>query len=186
MSSGLFNLKKMKNITALILSLLFSGMLLAQSTQKNILKVNIINPGITYETAISKYSTLNLDANVSFGYNYSNQDGSFFKGFPFWRLQYRNYYNLDKRTTSHKNTIGNSGNYVSIHSSYYYGLNSDRNYFNFLDGLTLGGTWGIQRTYKSGLNINLNTGLGYNFSPNKTKTVVPLLNFTIGWILFKN
>jgi hypothetical protein len=36
-------------------------------TTVDLFKVNILNPGITYEKSLSKNTTLSLDANLSFG-----------------------------------------------------------------------------------------------------------------------
>lgn len=53
-----------------------------------------------------------------------------------------------------------------------------------MDGLTLAPTWGFQRTYKSGFNLSLNLGYGYNFSPYQSVSGERFVgNFTLGWVL---
>ena len=86
-----------------------------------------------------------------------------------------------------KNINNNSGNYYAINSSYYFKSITDNNFININDGVTVGVVWGLQRTYKNNININLNTGLGYVFSSRKSKTlspITPTINFTVGWLLF--
>jgi hypothetical protein len=43
----------------------------------------------------------------------------------------------------------------------------------------------FKKTYKSGINLGANTGLGYNFSSNLVHQVVPILNFTVAWVILK-
>jgi hypothetical protein len=44
--------------------------------------------------------------------------------------------------------------------------------------------WGFQRTYKHKFNLDLNVGAGYGFSKNDSE-FVPVLNFTLGWVIGK-
>ena len=106
--------------------------------------------------------------------------------------QFRHYYNLEKRNLKGKNIDGNSGNYIAPIASYYFRpVNVSTNFVSTSDALTLVAVWGLQRTYKSGLNINPNTGLGYNFSKDRSSyllstNIIPVINFTLGWVLLKN
>jgi Protein of unknown function (DUF3575) len=171
-----------------IVSLQAQEAIVVQQTPKvanSLFRVNILAPGLTFEKSISEKNTLALDVNLALFYIFSSSRGSRLIKTPFTRLQFRHYYNLEKRVNKGKNILNNSGNYVALQSSYYFKSLNDDFYIDRLDGVTLGAAWGMQRTYKSGLNININTGLGYNLSDKKTYTVQPILNFTIGWIFFK-
>ena len=177
----------MKKCLIIILSLVSVLNTKAQDVSKvanNLFRINILTPGLTFEKRITNNNTLCLDTNLGLVYTFSSNLGNRLLKTPFTRLQFRNYYNFDKRIAKGKNTLNNSGNYIALSSSYYFKNLNDDYFVNSYDGLTLGATWGLQRTYKSGLNINLNTGLGYNFSNLKDRSMTAILNFTVGWVLF--
>lgn len=104
---------------------------------------------------------------------------------PFGRAQYRYYYNLEKRLAKNKSIRVNSAAYIAPSISYYMKPINDGSYLSNYDGLTAGAVWGFQKTYKSGMNLGANTGLGYNFSSNLVHQVVPILNFTVAWVILK-
>ena len=153
----------------------------------NILKLNILRTGLSYEKSITKTSTLNLDANFSPFFKTDNSGIGSPKFFLNFNGHYRYYYNLEKRTNQGKTISRNSGNYLALGSSYYFKSLDDTKAVSFNDGFSTSVVWGLQRTYKSGINININTGVGYNFS-NKTinSKIKPIINFTIGWVIFNN
>jgi hypothetical protein len=177
----------MKKYIIIAFSLVFALNLKAQDVSKvsnNLFKINILSPGLTFEKRITSNNTICLDGNIAYGFNYTTNNGFTNLFSPYIRGQFRNYYNFDKRIAKGKNTSNNSGNFLAFTTSYYLQPIGNKDLVNNLDGLTVGATWGMQRTYKSGFNINLNTGLGYNFSNLKDRTVVPIINFTVGWVLF--
>jgi hypothetical protein len=175
----------MKKYIVLILLVVLVTNLKAQektSVEKNIFKINILTPGITYELGIGKKTTLNSDLNIAVVY-YQN---SGLKVFPYIQEQFRYYYNLEKRVGKNKNTANNSANFMAISASYYFESIGELKYLHRYDGITIAPVWGLQRTYKSNLNINLNAGIGYNFSSNSEwKGLTPVVNFTLGWVLGK-
>jgi hypothetical protein len=176
----------MKKYLKIALGLILTLNLNAQEVAKvnnNLLKINILTPGLTFEKRIDNNKTLCLDANIGLVYTFSSNLGNRILKTPFTRLQFRNYYNFEKRVTKGKNTLNNSGNYIGLTTSYYFKNINDDYFINNYDGFSLGAAWGLQRTYKNGLNINLNTGIGYNFSNQKNKSVIPIVNFTFGWII---
>lgn len=158
----------------------------APQLQNNLFKINILSPGLTFEKGLNDTNSVNVDTNLSLGYSTRGSNNSNFVASPYIRSQFRHYYNLKKRDLKGKNTTGNSGNYIAANASYYFKPFDQPNLVSVYDGVTLGATWGLQRTYKRGFNINLNTGVGYNFPSNQSSSVVPLINFTAGWVLFKN
>lgn len=152
--------------------------------KRKLFKVNILNPGFTFEKRLSDATTLCLDANLSFGLAIHNNQTTFLAS-PFLRGQYRYYYNLEKRISKGKNISNNSGGFIALHTSYYAKPFGNDIYISSLDGFTFGGAWGFQKTYKSGFNLTANTGLGYNLSNQQTHKVLPILNFTVGWVIGK-
>lgn len=52
----------------------------------------------------------------------------------------------------------------------------------------LGGVWGFQKSYNSGLSLLFEAGLGYDFgyvsNNNPRGRPFPLLGFELGWVLF--
>ena len=176
----------MKKIFFLSFILSFSSFYaqIGAKLEENMFKVNILTPGISFEKAISTNSTINIELGTSIGYVANNNYSGFLIG-PCAIAQYRFYYNLENRLKKRKNISGNSGAYLALNSSYYGQAFNNKNYINFLDGLTVGGVLGFQKTYKFGLNLGANAGIGYNFSENQPKKAVPILNFTVGWVIFK-
>ncbi len=179
----------MKKKLIICFCLFYALTLKAQAEAKvstNLFKIDILTPGLTFEKSINNNSTLLFDASTSIGYVEKNNAGSIIMT-SLLKTQYRYYYNFSNRLSKNKNITGNSGNFISAFSSYYFKPFGNDNHVSGYDGLTIGSTWGLQRTYISGLNINLSTGLGYNFSnqiSDNTSPIVPIINFTIGWVLF--
>lgn len=153
---------------------------------KNLFKINIITPGITYEKRICKNSSVCLDTDLSIGFSIKNNK-SYLVASPFLRGQYRYYYNLEKRLIKNKSISNNSGNFISLSSSYYFNSINNKDIVSVYDGFTIGCIWGLQRTYKNNINITINSGIGYNtLNESKTNnTIVPIINFTLGWVLGK-
>lgn len=171
----------------LLVFLLTPFVLLAQNKSpqtEDLFKVNILNPGATYEKSLNKNATLCLDANLSFGLAINNNDTSFLTA-PYLRGQYRYYYNFDKRISKGKDVSLNSGNFIALNTSYYFNPLGNDAYISNYDELTVGGVWGFQKTYKSGFNVSAIAGLGNNFSTQQAHKVVPILNFTVSWVIGK-
>jgi Protein of unknown function (DUF3575) len=151
----------------------------------HLLKLNILRTGLAYEKSITKSSTLNLDANFTPFFKKGNSVFGAPKFFLNVNGHYRYYYNFEKRKKKGKNISGNSGNYLALGSSYYFKSLDEAKDVSFNDGFSTSLVWGLQRTYKNKLYINLNAGLGYNFSV-PVRNVKPVINFTLGYILFEN
>lgn len=153
------------------------------SVSSNVLKLNILRTGLSYEKSITNISTLNIDANFTPFFKIDNSGIGSPKFFLNVNVQYRYYYNLEKRKNKEKNICGNSGNYIALGSSYYFKSLDESKAVSFNDGFSSSLVWGLQRTYKNKLYINLNTGLGFNFSV-PARNVKTVINFTLGYILF--
>lgn len=156
------------------------------SVNKNLFKINLLPPGITYEHGFTNKLTLNSDVNAGISYHYNSFSGSDWIIFPYIDEQLRHYYNLEKRSLKGKRTANNSANFLAVGALYMFRGKGKYEYINDLDGFNLYSVWGLQRTYNSKININLNMGLGYNFSQfSDVRGVKPIVNFTLGWVIGK-
>lgn len=178
-----------KNYVFLILSILFINSVQAQdeaaAVEKNQFKINpLLSPGFVYEHGFSAKNTLYSEASLIVGYRKNGfYDESTWYFIPRINEQFRHYYNLEKRAAKGKKTANNSGNFVALSAEYQFESISTNEWFNeYCPSFTVGPVWGIQRTYKGKLNIDLNLGLGANFDKYDTE-LVPIANFTLGWVI---
>ncbi|AWG20055.1 hypothetical protein FFWV33_00225 [Flavobacterium faecale] len=177
----------MKKLVIYTIVFLFAKLGIAQTVKvsERLFKVNILSPGLGYEWGVGSNSTFNVDMNLSLGGVNDNNGQLKVLAVPFVRGQYRFYYNLDKRLDKGKSITGNSGGFVAPSISYYGKPINDDFHISTLDGFTAGAVWGFQKTYKSGVNLGANAGLGYNISKNQNNSIVPILNFTVAWVILK-
>ena len=132
----------------------------------NVLKLNFFLPGISYEQKVGRYQTLNIS-----GYldgliinNYENgRRQSHLVALPTFSMEFRNYYNLNKRDAKGKSTALNSGNYIAplFLSRYSRSTLPDPALVN-----QVGAVWGMQRNYPKGFSLDLNGGLAYTINGN--------------------
>lgn len=124
------------------------------SQTESVLRINVINPAVSYEKALG--SKTSLDASLGFGYNFSYpnlslaaDDGFQYIFAPFVDVQGRYYYNFAKRQENGKSVSQNSGNFVAVRTLYT-GPTSESlsSYFRTDDHFfAVGPTWGLQRKY---------------------------------------
>ena len=108
---------------------------------------------------IALRSEIGLDTGLIFGlYNESG-----FVLTPVLTLEPRFYYNLDKREGKGKSIAGNSGNFVSIKTSYHPDLFVISNYDNVrvIPSVSIVPTWGIRRVVSDHFTYETGIGLGY-------------------------
>ena len=82
---------------------------------------------------------------------------------PVLNLEPRYYYNIEKRNSKGKKNSKNSGNYLSIKTSYHpdwFVINLDDNITKIAD-LSIIPTWGIKR--QIGNHFNFETGIGFGY-----------------------
>mgnify|MGYP003624166173 FL=1 len=110
--------------------------------------------------SIALRAELGFDAGV-FNDNFSS--GSFFILAPVITLEPRWYYNLNKRVSKSRRIDGNSGNFISIKTSYHPDLiiGDIPNNTNFISDLSIVPTWGIRRNIGKHFNYETGIGLGY-------------------------
>ncbi|SDH24134.1 hypothetical protein SAMN04489796_10210 [Winogradskyella thalassocola] len=110
--------------------------------------------------AIALRSELGLDVGI-----YSNSFvGS--RGFllvPAITLEPRWYYNLNKRVSKSRRVDGNSGNFLSIKTTYHPDIvvNSIDDNLNFISDISIIPTWGIRRNVGKHFTYETGIGLGY-------------------------
>jgi transposase-like protein len=160
----------------ILLSLSTKSFSQSKSTLNDIVKVTFLNPGVSYEKVITKNQTLFGQAfmNTSLSVGYSGALGNTSKIYlePAFTLQYRYYYNYNRRENKGKRTAMNSLNYLSpvLETVFSKKAILSNSYFEDKPRAInkLGVVWGFQRNYKSRFSLDLNIGLSYLFSTAKT------------------
>lgn len=157
-------------LTCFVLLVLFSTKCLAQTEDvTNVAKVTLLNPGVSYEARIGKYQTVHaqLFMNTSaYGATdaFGNIDYDFYFD-PAATLQYRYYYNAQKRLERDKRIDKNSMNYLAGVTEVFLSkmpltqgaqLEQDRRAV-----WRFGAVWGLQRNFEKHFSLDLNLGLGY-------------------------
>lgn len=156
------------------------------SVEKNQFKINMLLPGFVYEHGFSAKNTLYSELSTSIGYTSNTiYDESTFYFVPYLHEQFRHYYNLDKRAAKGKRTAFNSGNYIALSAIYnFQSISVNDKFSERVPSFTIAPVWGVQRTYKSKLNLGINLGAGVNFDKYDTELAV-VANFTLGWVIGK-
>lgn len=139
---------------------------------EDVLKLTVVSPGIGYEMPVGKYQTLYLQGFLSLngGIGYSGSLGwsSFFYAEPAASVEYRYYYNFEKRQRQQRRVAKNSLNYLSpffqTRIARRFWIN-DEGYVEHKGRLvhSLGALWGMQRNYKSHFSLDVNIGVGFYF-----------------------
>jgi len=83
---------------------------------------------------------------------------------PIVALESRWYYNLNKRVEKGKRIDGNSGDYVSLRTSYHFHDVSDPETISGLDNLLIIPSWGIRRNIGNHFNYEAGIGVGLGIS----------------------
>lgn len=136
-----------KNCFAVLISLFICTASLAQTSKE--LRLNIINPGIAWESPLGKHTSIEINAGIGYNYSYpelntkSGEGGFQWQIAPFVDVQARNYYNLEKREAKGKK----SGNFLALRYLFYGpriagNVRANENY-----SMAVGPTWGIKREY---------------------------------------
>ena len=135
---------------------------------------------------ISLKSEIGLDFGVS-GKTFFDEKLIFFAT-PSITVEPRFYYNLSKRLDKNKNISNNSGNYISIKSTYNpdWFVVSNKDNITVYNQLRIVPSWGIKRTYGKHFTLETGAGIGFQFVENtfakntENKTGLDL-HFRIGY-----
>ena len=111
---------------------------------------------------IALRSELGLDSGI-FGGSY--YDGIGFILTPVITLEPRWYYNLDKRISKSKNINGNSGNFISLKTSFIpdWFVISNVNNLSIINNISIIPTWGIRRNIGNHFTYEAGIGVGYRY-----------------------
>ena len=141
---------------------------------RNLTKITVLNPGISYEARLAPYRSLRGHAflGLSASYSYSSTFGSdySFSAAPAFGVQFRNYYNARRRAEAGKRTVDNNLNYVGVLTQITWSEeNVNDDLFTDVQDRTrpvgaVGVVWGIQRNYPKHFSLDLNFGPGYYFT----------------------
>ncbi len=176
----------MKTISSLILLLSIGVTAIAQtgkSVENHQLTLNVLLPGIIYEQGLSQNSTIAAEATMGFAYVESNYLDSGIGIYPIGRLQYRHYYNFERRLERGKNVSGNTGNYIAPTVAVQGGkavigdLDHVSDYFG-----AIGAVYGLQRTGQKGLQFRFEVGPGYFFDEFEGNFGI-FLALKLGWVV---
>lgn len=109
---------------------------------------------------ISLRSEIGLDTGI-FGSDSNNING--FLLAPAITIEPRWYYNLNKRENKSRRTDGNSGNFISIKTTYHpdWFIISNENNLNFITDISIVPTWGIRRNIGNHFTYEAGIGVGY-------------------------
>ena len=148
------------------------------TTTKSVTNISILSPAITHEMAVSKNQTIFISGDLNgiaryeeIGNTNPRTINSYYGLAPSVTADFRNYYNFNKRLGKGKNINNNSGNYLALRSEYRFApvINKDQ-FPTYNGGFALGGVWGIQRVYRSGIYLGLSLGAGFLFGDKKFET----------------
>lgn len=151
--------------------------------ENNMLRFNLLSPGIDFELGIFKNQT--IMGGVGLGATYYEEGYTFGLGL---NAQYRYYYNLNQRIKNDKVISGNSGNYFGAARSIFF---SQLRISTDIDGPKdfnigyYGLIYGIQRTYEKGLSFDVSGGVGYYLGDGIPSGYGPILNLKLGWVATK-
>lgn len=141
---------------------------------------NLLGPGLNYEIGIIK----NVSASGGLGLGYATYEEGFAVGLTLHtRLRY--YHNFNRRLGKGKNVSGNSGNYLAAARSLFFSQVRVGTNIEGPDDFNLGfygATYGLQRTFENGFNLNAEIGGGYYLGDGVPNGYGPLLNVTFGWV----
>ena len=110
---------------------------------------------------IALRSELGFDAGISSS-SYANDNAKQLIA-PAITLEPRWYYNLNKRNKKSKRIDGNSGNFVSLKTTYHpdFLIISSEDNINFITDISIVPTWGIRRNIGNHFNYETGIGVGY-------------------------
>lgn len=147
-------------------------------------KINLVNPGFEYEKGLGVNTTLDIKVGLQVAIDPAVleplKDYDFF---PAVALQYRYYYNFERRARNSKQIYGNSANYIAPASAVFFPGSRTINATE-VGGLIAyaGAVTGIQRSYNSGFNFSVDVGAAY-YVGSFSGGVYPVANLSIGWII---
>ena len=160
----MLKIKQTLIISTLFFTTLFANAQEIASVEKSVFgaQIGVLGAWVNYEARLTNKIALRSEIGVDTGlYGRSNSTGYILGAVI--TLEPRWYYNLSKRKNKSKRIDKNSGNFISIKSSYHPDLiiaSSDSN-VNLISDLTIVPTWGIRRHIGNHFNYEAGIGIGY-------------------------
>lgn len=131
------------------------------------------------ETKLTNSIALRSELGLDFGAFSENFEESVFVFLPTIIVEPRWYYNLKKRVSKSKRIDANSGNFISLRTTYHPDLviGSVPDYLNFISDISIIPTWGIRRNIGSHLNYETGIGLGFGHFFKEKNVYIKDINF---------
>ena len=155
-----------KNLALIFLGLNLNANCQTVGVEKTFFSIQTGLAGIWINNEAKLSNSIALRSEIGIEHDFFVGDQYDVAGFilqPVLTLEPRYYYNLEKRNYRGKKTSKNSGNYLSLKTSYHpdwFVLNLDENITKTAD-LSIIPTWGIRR--QIGSNFTYETGLGFGY-----------------------
>jgi hypothetical protein len=107
-------------------------------------------------------SEIGLDSGI-WGGDFYNGTGFLMR--PVLSLEPKLYYNLNKRVSKSKRIDGNSGNFISLKTSYHpdWFVISNKDNISVISDISVIPTWGIRRNIGNHFNYETGVGIGYRY-----------------------
>jgi len=166
----------------IVLTILVVGTSTGFAQTENVLRVNFLNPALSFEKATGNKTT--LETSIGFGYHGSYPElrhygeGGFQYLFAmFADVQGRYYYNFEKRAAKGKRVDKNNGNFIAARMLYTsFGVSELSSFERYSDhSFAVGPIWGLQRTYGERFNMSFSAGPVYYFDPLGNGNFFPLM-----------
>jgi hypothetical protein len=170
-------LKSLFFINLCFIALSTNAQLTQSAALMDLTKINLFNPGVSFEKKINSNQTLYLNAfynpSLSLINNGFLSNTLKFEFEPSASIQYRFYYNIPVRAD--KMNLRNSYNYVcptfetSLRKKYVTLFNSEE--LKRISIYKIGALWGIQRNYNNRFSLDCNIGVGYISYKTKSEVI---------------
>ncbi len=150
--------------------------------EKHQFKFDLLSPGLSYEIGLFRNQTVSSSLGLA--------TATYQEGYAFglaMNNRYRYYHNFVRRDNLGKNVSGNSGNYIAAAQAIFFSqlrLATDIEPDDYNLGF-YGLVYGIQRTYESGFNFNVEIGGGYYQGDGAPSGYGPLIGINFGWVATK-
>lgn len=165
----------------------FSQKFRSRQVRPHMLKLDLLTPGLEYEKALGKSSTLNIRGGLGFAFSYfypTEEDNT--KSYvlrPIIDVQFRQYIDVISRRALGKSTKGNSAGFIAL-KVHVAGAPLTKNFdYEAPISYTAGPMFGMQRTYRSNINLQMGLGVGYFRDELGQKGITPLGNIILGFAL---
>jgi hypothetical protein len=136
------------------------------SLEKSVTVLPLLLPGINHEIRLNRLQSLhlNLGTGLTISATPGTNNGVNTSIYLIPTVDFRHYYNLEKRVVNNRNITRNSGNFLALRVRHRFPPISGTGIYPYDRNATqLGGVWGIQRNYLSGFYLGLSLGPGITF-----------------------